>query len=298
MIGLDAMIATRTKIAFAAAASALVSGGRSVLGRDSSATVWRGGLRWQLDLREGIDFSIYLLGGFERRTAAAMRTLVQPGSVVFDIGANVGAHTLGIARSVGPAGCVVAVEPSDEAFAKLTRNVSINPELQGRVRLRQLLLAASAEAVAPPALYASWPLHPTGPVHPKHGGRLVTMTGASVDTLDHVMAREGLERLDLIKLDVDGFEARVLEGGLGTLRRHQPVIVMEFAPYVHAEAGGSFADLVRLLKESSYRVVEASNGRAVPLDVEGLKRRIPDGASVNVIARASRSGEDAARASG
>jgi FkbM family methyltransferase len=281
------VIATRTKLALAAAASSLVSSGRRLLGRGPSATVRRSGLRWQLDLREGIDFSIYLLGGFERGTAAALRTLVQPGSVVCDIGANVGAHTLGLARSVGPAGCVVAVEPSDEAFAKLTRNVSINPEFEGRVRLRQLLLAASAEAVAPPALYASWPLHPTGPVHPKHGGRLVTTTGASVDTLDHLMAREGLGRLDLIKLDVDGFEARVLEGGLGTLSRCQPVIVMELAPYVHAEAGGSFADLVGLLRTAGYGVVEASNGRAVPLDVDALRRRIPDGASLNVIARAS-----------
>jgi hypothetical protein len=100
------------------------------------------------------------------------------------------------------------------------------------------------------------------------------------------MAREGLGRLDLIKLDVDGFEARVLEGGLGTLGRCQPVIVMELAPYVHAEAGGSFADLVGLLRTAGYEVVEASNGRAVPLDVDALRRRIPDGASLNVIARA------------
>jgi FkbM family methyltransferase len=287
MVGSDAMLATRTKLALAAAASSLVSGGRTLLGRDSSATVRRGGIRWELDLREGIDFSIYLLGGFERGTAAALRSLVQPGSVVFDIGANVGAHTLGIARSVGPSGCVVAVEPSDEAFAKLARNVRINPEFEGRVRLRQLLLAENANAAAPPVLYASWPLHPTGPVHPKHGGRLVTTRGASVDTLDQLMAREGLGRLDLIKLDVDGFEARVLEGGRGTLRRCQPVIVMELAPYVHAEAGGSFADLVDLLRTAGYGVTDASSGRAVPLDVEALRRRIPDGASLNVIARAN-----------
>jgi hypothetical protein len=62
---------------------------------------------------------------------------------------------------------------------------------------------------------------------------------------------------------------------------------MELAPYVHAEAGGSFADLIGLLRAARYGVVEASNGRAVPLDVEELRRRIPDGASLNVIARAS-----------
>jgi FkbM family methyltransferase len=279
------MLSTNTKIALAASASTLVLGTRRLVGRGPAALVRRGGHRWALDLREGIDFSIYLLGAFEPGTARALRRLIRPGDVVFDIGANIGAHTLGMAASVGPTGTVVAVEPSDEAFAKLTRNVALNPDLHSRVRLRQRLMAATEDAPAPSALYSSWPLRPTGPVHPRHGGRLATTAGASVATLDALMAAESLSRLDLIKLDVDGFEALVLRGGELTLRRAQPVIVMELAPYVHAEAGGSFADLVDLLSQAGYQAVEADSGRPVPFDTAALERRIPAGASLNIIAR-------------
>jgi len=107
---------------------------------------------------EGIDFSIYLLGAFERSTVRALQKLVIPGSVVFDIGANIGAHTLGLARSVGPAGRVFAIEPSDFAFAKLKRNLALNPELESRTHAHQILLAAEIEALLPPTIYASWPL--------------------------------------------------------------------------------------------------------------------------------------------
>lgn len=281
------MLSTNTKIALAASASSLVLGARHLVGRGSTAVVRRGGHRWALDLREGIDFSIYLLGAFEPGTSAALRRLIRPGDVVFDIGANIGAHTLGMAASVGPTGTTVAVEPSDEAFAKLTGNVALNADLAPRVRLRQRLLAAREDAVAPATLYSSWPLRPTGPVHPGHGGRLVSTAGASVATLDGLMRAEGLRRLDLIKMDVDGFEARVLEGGAETLRTQRPVLVMELAPYVHAEAGGSFSDLVTLLRDAGYGAVEADSGRAVALDVAGLERRIPTGASLNIIARAA-----------
>jgi FkbM family methyltransferase len=278
------MLSTNTKIALAASMSSIVLGTRRLLGRGPATLVRRGGHRWALDLREGIDFSIYLLGAFEPGTAAALRRLVRPGDVVFDIGANVGAHTLGLAASVGPAGTVVAIEPTDEAFGKLTRNVALNPDLAARVRLRQRLMAARAEDPAPSALYSSWPLRPTGPVHPHHGGRLVTTAGASVATLDGLMEQEGLSRLDLIKIDVDGFEARVLAGGARTLGRCQPVLVMELAPYVHAEAGGSFSELLGLLRACGYQAVEAGNGRPVPLEVADLERRIPAGASLNIIA--------------
>src|SRR5208283_4389599 len=105
------MLTTKQKVWLAARAYRCVSLGRSALGKGNGATVSRGGLRWQLDLSEGIDFAIYLLGAFERSTVITLQKLVKPGDMVFDIGANIGAHTLGLARSVGPAGRVYAFEP-------------------------------------------------------------------------------------------------------------------------------------------------------------------------------------------
>ena len=85
----------------------------------------RGGLRWMLDLDEGIDFSIFLLGSFEPDAVRCFEKRIKPGDVVLDICANIGAHTLRLARLVGSSGRVLAFEPTIYAYAKLRSNLEL-----------------------------------------------------------------------------------------------------------------------------------------------------------------------------
>jgi FkbM family methyltransferase len=280
------MLTTKTKISLAAAAQRVVSLARAAAGKNHIAEVERRKVRWRLDLREGIDFSIYLLGAFEPSTANTLDKLAKPGDVALDIGANIGAHTLGLARSVGPNGHVFAFEPTHFAFEKLRCNLALNPVLEERVTARQILLEKSSETHVKAQIYASWPLETEEPLHPKHRGRLVSTKNARVDTLDGFWEREGLDRLQLIKLDVDGYELPVLQGGLKTLTRFRPTLVMEMSPYVHAEHSNSFSALVELLAQAGYSLQHADNWKSLPLDAQKLEAMIPDGASINVIARA------------
>jgi FkbM family methyltransferase len=282
------MLTTRTKVFLAGVAYRFISPGRRLFGKDDSAIVKRGGIRYHLDLNEGIDFSIYLLGAFEPGTQKTLQNLVEPGNVVFDIGANIGAHTLGIAQSVGNSGKVYAFEPADFAFAKLKRNLALNPELEARTFPRQILLAANLTEHPEPQIYASWPLESDGTVHPKHRGRLVSAEHAIVETLDNFILREGITHLDLIKMDVDGHELPVLQGARETLRRFQPALVMEMSPYIHAEFHHSFAEFVEVLKQAGYSLRNADTGKTVPLDAARLEHLIPDGASINVVALSKR----------
>ena len=114
---------TTHKIAGARAMYRVVRAGRAMLGRTDRDVVVRGGINYELDLSQGIDFAIYLGNIYERQTKAALRRLVSPGSLVLDIGANIGAHTLHLASLVGPTGRVMAFEPTDYAFGKLRRNL-------------------------------------------------------------------------------------------------------------------------------------------------------------------------------
>jgi len=276
---------TKTKIFLASVAYNAVSMLRKVAGKNNIARVSRSGVNWELDLSEGIDFSIYLLGAFERSTAHALDRLAAPGATVFDIGANIGAHTLPLARKVGQAGRVFAFEPTTFAFGKLQRNLSLNPELQGRVHASQMLLTDDPAASIKKEIYSSWPLSGKDNLHPKHGGQLSTTTGARSDTLDAFVEREGISKLDLIKIDVDGNEYPVLHGGAQTLSRLRPTILLELSPYVHAEEGNSFASLVELLKSIGYSLEEVGSERRLPMSVAELERLIPDGGSINAIAR-------------
>jgi len=277
------MLTTKTKIALAGLAYQTIAKSRGLLGKSKQVEVRRGGVRWRLDLEEGIDFSIYLLGAFERSTVATLRELVKAGDVVLDIGANIGAHTLGLAKNVGAAGKVYAFEPADFAFQKLLRNLALNPELERRTKASQVMLGSGAEK-PPNGVYASWPLEKVDSVHPKHRGRFVSTEGAVVDTLDGFVAREKVSRINLIKMDVDGHELPVLQGGRSVLREHRPVIVMEMSPYVHAEEQNSFAAVIELLKEFRYKIEDARNRKTLPLDAAALERLIPDGAGINVVA--------------
>lgn len=279
------ILTTKTKIALAALAYRAIAMARAVGGKSDSVIVERSGLRWNLDLREGIDFSIYLLGAFERSTVVTLQALARPGSVIFDIGANIGAHTLGLARSTGTLGRVYAFEPAALAFAKLQRNLTLNPELQSRTQVRQILFAEEPAASMPTQIYASWPLVTEEAVHPKLRGRLLDTSGAQVDTLDGFVEREAIGQLDLIKIDVDGHEYPVLKGGAKTLARFRPILLMEMSPYVQDEQKHGFAALVALLRELGYSLQDAGSRGALPLDAESLQALIPDGAGINVIAR-------------
>ena len=280
------MLKTKQKIKLAHLAQTMVMGARKLAGRNAATQTRRHGIAWDLDLNEGIDFSIWLLGSFEPETVRCHQAIVRQGDIVLDIGANIGAHTLFLAQEVGPTGKVIAFEPTDYAFAKLRRNVAINPALAGRIQCLQFLLGDTDEPDAPAkSLYSSWPLKDEIGTHHLHQGRLMTTKGARTHRLDSAIATLGLEHVDCIKLDIDGAECSMLAGAREVLLRWQPIIIMELAPYVLEEKGTSLGVLVQLLKDYGYCLTDAGNGKSLEMDPVALQALIPAGASLNVVAR-------------
>ncbi len=246
----------------------------------------RGGLRWALDLDEGIDFSIFLLGAFEPETVRTYQRLLKPGQVALDIGANIGAHTLPLAQAVGARGQVHAFEPTRYAFQKLQANVALNPAVATAIQARQILLSAVPQAAVPAAICSGWPLAEDGrELHPEHGGEPHGTEGAWSATLDEALP--DLARLDFIKLDVDGHELAVLQGGRGLLRKFEPPILIELCPHVCVEQGHTFAELVVCLTELGYGFFSLKEA-PLPRDAAGLERLIPRGGGLNVLARVRR----------
>jgi FkbM family methyltransferase len=275
----------KLKVLLASIAYEGISRARRLAGKSDQAEVARRGIRWSLDLSEGIDFSIYLVGAFEWSTALTLDKLVKPGDIVFDIGANIGAHTLPMARKAGNDGRVFAFEPTAFAFQKLQKNLSLNPDLRARVEPCQTMLTDDPTAAVRDEIYSSWPLRAGEGNHPKHQGQLTATVGAVTDTLDSFVKQKQISRLDLIKIDVDGDEYPVLRGGIETLRRLRPTILLELAPWVHAEQGNSFPAMIDLLDELGYTLEKVGSNPKLPLSASELERMIPDGGSINAVAR-------------
>ena len=277
------MLTTRTKIALAATLQQLVTAVPGLTKRGAQVVVNRSGIRWSLDLSEGIDFSIWLLRAFERRTVAAYSRLVKAGDTAIDIGANIGAHTLFLSRLVGPKGHVIAVEPTAWAVQRLRHNLDLNPELASVVDIRQALLVATPGEPVPAEIYASWPLDGRD-VHPKLRARPKPTSGAEAITLDQLVQQEGIDRVDFIKLDVDGHEVAILNGGMETLQRDHPAIIFELSPYILAESGDDAITLLSRLHDLGYRLYDLTLRHPLSSDFAAIANRIPDGGGINVIA--------------
>lgn len=278
------ILKTKHKLAIARLVQMPVLGVRRLFGQSAKTTVVRNGLHWELDLQEGIDFTIYLMGQFERTTNRALARLLEPGDTVIDIGANIGAHTLPLADLVGPGGKVFAVEPTSFAYQKLCANVALNPQLASRIDAEQIMLTESSDAFLEKEIYSSWPLAGAAQGHAKHGGRAMSTDGAHCASLTDFVESRNLEKVRLLKLDVDGFEVDVLRGGEAFLKRQKPILVMELAPYTLEDRGKSLDALLQILNDVGYRLADEKTGKPLASDSTNLRALVPDGGSVNVIA--------------
>jgi FkbM family methyltransferase len=238
-------------------------------------------VRWSLDLDEGVQLALYL-GVYERSTRRALARLARPDAIVLDVGANIGAQALPLARRLDAGGYVIAVEPADDAVARLRANRALNPEIADRLTVVHRALGAPGDA-AERTYYAAWPLAPAAGSHPVHLGAPQRSTATST-TVDALMEELHLPRVDLIKLDVDGHELPVLRGATAALTRHHPTVVLELCPYLLEERGEALAELTRLFFDLGYHLYDERTFRPLPTDADELLRTIPAGGSINVLA--------------
>jgi FkbM family methyltransferase len=215
-------------------------------------------MTFDLDLGEMIDLSLYLQQ-YEPEVTAAIARYGRPGMSILDIGANIGAHTIRFANLTGPAGKVVAFEPTDFAFAKLTRNLSLNDV----PHVTAVKVALSDTALPPQQVNfrASWRTDDS---------RRDGVSSVPFERLDAWAERNGLDRVDLIKIDVDGNEFPLMMGALETIRRNLPIMLMEVCGlHFDDDRRNPFALLHRL----GYRFFDLRSGKE--LTIEEMRNRTP-----------------------
>jgi FkbM family methyltransferase len=188
--------------------------------------------------------SLELYGEYGEAEFVMYRWLVRPGQVVVDAGANIGTHSLFFARAVQPGGAVVAFEPQRVLFQMLCGNLAING--LRNVDARQAGVgAAPATMQAPPLDYGRESNFGGVRLVPEDeagaGPRGETVPIVPIDGL-------GLERCDLIKLDVEGMEREALLGARRTVERHRPAIYLENNIRERSPA------LIRTLLDFGYRL--------------------------------------------
>jgi FkbM family methyltransferase len=148
-----------------------------------------------------------------------------PGGVVIDAGANLGEWAVPLARRVGPAGRVLAIEPAPCAVAALDKTLVANALAQAEVIRCAVGDHDGTVEFAVPIVTSVRVDTGTARIGPAAAGHEALMVVSR--SLDSLAAERRLERIDLIKIDVEGHERQVLDGARASLARFRPVLVLE-----------------------------------------------------------------------
>jgi FkbM family methyltransferase len=244
--------------------------------------VERRGIRYEVDLREAIDLTIFLLGGFQTHVTANRLLDLPSDAVAIDVGANIGAMSLRLAQAL-PSGRVYAFEPTDYAYHRLERNLELNLELKERIRAFKRFVSDGSTDGETPTAYSSWKVdggHSDS--HPLHGGTAQTATETGTITIDEFCRAENLSRLDFIKIDTDGSEFLVLKGARGTLADKRPAVVFEVGQYLLEERGIDTDEMLRFWAELGYRLTNCANGS--PVTPANFHREVPLRSTTDLLA--------------
>lgn len=221
------------------------------------------GLMIHVNTASHIEWYIFFYGYYEPEIVELLSRLTRPGFVAIDVGANIGCHSLVMARRVGGTGRVLAVEPNPLVRERLRSNVSLN-----RLENVELECCALSDSVGSAILHRPQQHTSNQGTASLHLAR--TLEGAVLEpveclTLDELVRRTKLARVDVIKIDTEGNDLGVLLGAEQTIRSCRPHIVFEFdEAYWHA-SGSMFSTAEALFRRMNYRLYSIKGRQLAPI---------------------------------
>jgi FkbM family methyltransferase len=239
---------------------------------------WYEGLRVRLFLGNDLSRCIYVPGSFEPNEFVLLSRVLEPGMVFVDGGANDGLYSLFAARRVGSTGRVLAVEPSSREYERLLDNLRLNG-IENTTAARAALGASRDTvelAIAPEGHEGQ---NTVGPSVANANLETAGHETVEMTTLDDLVLRHGLDRVDVIKLDIEGGEAGALEGARTVLERDRPLLLVEAEDERLASQGRTKAELLDAIAGLGYvlYVFDETTAQLRP-------PRLPDEPEGNVVA--------------
>lgn len=211
-----------------------------------------------------IGASIKHTGVWASKDIDLFKSHVAEGDTVFDIGANIGHHTVFFSNAVGERGRVIAFEPQTFIYRFACANLAINN--CSNVIIHQLCLGEDDGEVR---------MDPIAYDLPNNFGALgVSLTGSDSETAGELvpvrpldtlieLGMVNIDRIDFVKIDVQSFELYVLRGALRSFARFRPIIFLEISPYWMLARGYDYKEIYALLKSLGYRFEHFFEGAGI-----------------------------------
>jgi FkbM family methyltransferase len=190
-------------------------------------------------------------GAYERELVDLFKRTLKPGMTVLDVGANIGYFSATAAGLVGSKGNVHAFEPIPECFAQLQRNLS-------SFRWSHAHQCAVGDTTGIATIHFKEDELGWGSLLTDND--LTRAENAKLINLDDWILREGIRSLHFIKVDVEGFEYRVLQGAASILHDLRPIIVAELNAVCLRRDHRKPEDVVQLLQSAKYQTFSFNDG--------------------------------------
>ncbi len=217
--------------------------------KNSWREVERNGFKFRLDISDYMQWLIYF--GIQAEPREKLHSLINPGMTIIDIGANIGETSLAFSKLTGEGGKVFSFEPDPQTFIRLTEHLGINEcinvtainkglgKTTGELFLEEGQNNSGGNRISPNQI---------------NSGKKIEIT-----TLDHFLTITNLEKIDFIKIDVEGYEYNVLLGAEASISKYRPVLFIECVDDFLRDQGASAEMLTSFLEKQKYTLLNAEN---------------------------------------
>jgi FkbM family methyltransferase len=209
------------------------------------------GIRMRLFFDSILSQLIYC-DGFEVQEQQFVNAFLRPGDTFVDVGANIGLFSLIAAQRLGNTGSVYAFEPTSKVFERLCQNVKLN-----RYNNIFLFNTALSDKIGESRFFISQDGYDAwNSFSPSTAGNVLSTEIVKCDTWDNFSYKHNLiDKVTMMKIDVEGWETRLLSGGYETLsRKEAPVLQVEFTDEAAQAAGSSCEKLYNLLESLGFQM--------------------------------------------
>lgn len=207
-------------------------------------------------------------GSYSPLVVNAMRRILRPGDVFVDVGANIGYLSAVAADIVGPHGQIHAFEPVPEYFERLQHFAALNPRYS-----IELNACAVGDATGTQQIFVTRePGQSTLVPRYKTSEEVTSSLSVSVIRLDAYFAERKIDRVNLIKIDAEGYELPILRGLQGYFETQtcRPAILCEIAPRAYPLMGRDISELRDFMGNWGYTARDLADGRT-PVDITALE---------------------------
>lgn len=214
-----------------------------------------------------LDAQIYANGLYEPHIVKEILSNTKDGDVCIDVGANIGHHTIIMSQNVGDTGKIHAYEPIPKIKEQLTKSLLLN-EIKN---VNVLQIALSDKEGEMELNICDSNIGSSSLVNKTNDSEKINIQTKTLDSYNY-------EKVNFIKIDVEGFEYNVLLGGENTISKYHPTIIIEYSPVYYQKSNPSHSkEILSFFKKYDYTIFDLEDNKKEIVDIDNFVKEFSEG---------------------